>query len=109
MTPGSPTNTPRYVIDTNCFISGINELYGEDVFPSLWGNIAGLLNQGEILLIQEVIAELEIIDDGASVSSTIFTDSINLSALWHHQSALYWHRSHHAVPPDQATGTGLSL
>ena len=50
---------PNYVIDTNCFISGINEIYSPDIFPSLWENIDGMISNHEILLIQEVIKELE--------------------------------------------------
>ena len=56
---------PKYVIDTNCFISGINEIYNPNIFPSLWEKIGDLISNHEILLIQEVIGELEQVMDDA--------------------------------------------
>ena len=50
---------PKYVIDSNCFISGINEIYNPDIFPILWAEIGRMISNHEILLIQEVIEELE--------------------------------------------------
>ena len=58
--------SPNYVIDTNCFIEGINEIYNPDIFPVLWAEIGRLISNHEILLIQEVIGELEQKMDDAS-------------------------------------------
>lgn len=48
-----------YCIDTSALIDGWLRWYPKDVFPSLWENIEGLVEEGEIIAPDEVLNELE--------------------------------------------------
>jgi len=60
MTPASP---PGYSVDTNIIIDFRVRFYPEDVFPGLWRSIDSLIDEGRMILADEVATELERGDD----------------------------------------------
>lgn len=52
-----------YSIDTSALIQARVELYPPDVFPTLWGRIEKLIDDGGVKAVDEVLRELERKDD----------------------------------------------
>lgn len=52
----------RYVVDTCSFLT-LQELYPEDVFPSIWARIDELIGDGQILSVEDVFLEISTKED----------------------------------------------
>lgn len=55
-----------YCIDTSSLIHGWNEKYPPEVFTSLWTDIENLINNGDLVSTEEVLAELNAGNDDLS-------------------------------------------
>jgi len=53
----------KYSFDTSAFINPWRNLYPIKVFPSLWGELDRLMNQGDLVATEMVLHELEHKDD----------------------------------------------
>ena len=51
---------PRYCMDTSALIAAWNERYPIDIFPQIWDGFRRLINEGRLIIPQEVAIELDV-------------------------------------------------
>lgn len=54
-----PDQSVRYSLDTSALLNAWQRNYPPDVFPTLWDNLDGLINDGILIATEEVLVELE--------------------------------------------------